>query len=201
MRKNHQLAYLVNEIPAAREVSYSFRNVNEYDAAVCGTARFSNTYFQNVLLEWNAFEKDVLESNMLDEFKRKLLVKIRPDRKPVFEICGTSGVRCLTKLLVRFSPLNEHKFRYNFEPVSPICRCNTGIEDNENFLLHCPMYNQMRNDLFYQLSEIPGLSLIILTLRPYVNYFFLVIHVSTISNIRTFHWNEKATLPHIQSIL
>ena len=37
--------------------------------------------------------------------------------------------------------------------------CNTGIEDNEHFLLHCPMYDQMRNDLFDQLSEIPGLEL------------------------------------------
>ena len=55
LRKNHQLAYLFDEIPAAREVSYSLRNVNEYDAAFCRTARFSNTYFQYVLLEWNAF--------------------------------------------------------------------------------------------------------------------------------------------------
>ena len=70
LRKNHQPAYLFYEIPAAHEVSYSARNVTEYDAAVCRTARFSNTYFQHVLLEWNAFAKDVHESNMLDEFKR-----------------------------------------------------------------------------------------------------------------------------------
>ena len=150
---------LFNEIPAAREVSYSLRNINEYDAAVCRTVHFSNTYFQYVLLEWNALAKDVRESNTLGEFKRKLLAKIRPDKKPVFEICDTRGVRCLTKLRVRFSPLSEHKFRHIFESLSPICMCNTGIEDNEYFLQHCPMYDLMRNDLFDQLSEILGLNL------------------------------------------
>ena len=69
------------------------------------------------------------------------------------------GVRCLTKLRVKFSPLNEHKFRHNFESLSPICACNSGIEDNEHFLLHCPIYDQIRNDLLDQLSRIPGLEL------------------------------------------
>ena len=159
LRKNRQPEYLFDEIPATREISYSLRNVNEYDAAVCRTNRFSNTYFHNVLLEWNALAKDIRESNTLGEFKSKLLKKIRPVKKPLYEICDTRGVRCLTKLRVRFSPLGEHKFRHNFESLSPICTCNTGIEDNEHFLLHCPLYDQMRNDLFDQLSEIPGLEL------------------------------------------
>ena len=159
LRKNRQPEYLFDEIPATREISYSLRNVNEYDAAVCRTNRFSNTYFQNVLLEWNALAKDIRESNTLVEFKSKLLKKIRPVKKPLYEICDTRGVRCLTKLRVRFSPLGEHKFRHKFESLSPICTCNTGIEDNEHFLLHCPLYDQMRNDLFDQLSEIPGLEL------------------------------------------
>ena len=106
-----------------------------------------------------ALAKDIRESNTLGEFKSKLLKKIRPVKKPLYEICDTRGVRCLTKLRVRFSPLGEHKFRHNFESLSPICTCNTGIEDNEHFLLHCPLYDQMRNDLFDQLSEIPGLEL------------------------------------------
>ena len=159
LRKNHQLAYLFDEIPAAREVSYSLRNVNEYDAAVCRTAHFSNTYFQNELLELNALEEDVRESNTLGELKRKLVAKMRPIKKSVFEICDTRVMRCLTKLRIRFRPLNEDKFQHNFESVSPICTRNTGIEDNNHCLLHCLMYDQMRNDLFDQLSETPGLEL------------------------------------------
>ena len=84
LRKNRQPEYLFDEIPATREISYSLRNVNEYDAAVCRTNRFSNTYFQNVLLEWNALAKDIRESNTLGEFKSKLLKKIRPVKKPLY---------------------------------------------------------------------------------------------------------------------
>ena len=98
-------------------------------------------------------------SNTLGEFKGKLLAKIRPNMKSVFEVRDIRGVRCLTKLRVKFSPLNEHKFRHNFESLSPICACNSGIEDNEHFLMHCPIYDQMRNDLLDQLSRIPGLEL------------------------------------------
>ena len=92
-------------------------------------------------------------------FKGKLLGKIRPNMKSVFEVRDICGVRCLTKLRVKFSPLNEDKFRHNFESLSPICACNSGIEDNEHFLLQCPIYDQMRNDLLDRLSRIPGLEL------------------------------------------
>ena len=39
--------------------------------------------------------------------------------------------------------------------------CNEKIadkEDNEHFLLHCPQFDLMRQDLFEQLSVIPGLN-------------------------------------------
>ena len=32
--------------------------------------------------------------------------------------------------------------------------CGTGTEDNEHFLLHCPLYSILRQDLFDQLSDI-----------------------------------------------
>ena len=120
---------------------------------------FSHTCFHNVLVEWNALDNDIRQSNTLGEVKGKLLAKIRPNMKSVFEVRDLRGVRCLTTLCVKFSPLDEHKFRHNFEYLSPVCACNSGIEDNEHFLLHCPIYDQMRNHLLDQLSRIPGLEL------------------------------------------
>ena len=62
-------------------------------------------------------------------------------------------------LRLEFSALNEHKFRYSFQCVSPMCACNTGLEDNEHFFLHCPLFIPMRNDLLGQLSYLPELNL------------------------------------------
>ena len=69
------------------------------------------------------------------------------------------GIRRLTKLRVEFSALNEHRFRHNFNCVSPLCLCGIGNEDNAHFLLHCHQFQEMRIDLLGQLSEIPGLDL------------------------------------------
>ena len=40
-----------------------------------------------------------------------------------------------------------------------MCACNTGIEDNAHFFLHCPLFNPMRYDLLGQLSYLPKLDL------------------------------------------
>ena len=112
-----------------------------------------------MLVKWNALDKDIRKSNTLGEFKGKLLAKIGPSKKSVFEVRDIRGLRCLTKLRVKFSPLNEHKFRHNFDSTSPVCACNSGIEDNEHYLLHCPICDQMRNGLLGHLWDIPGLEL------------------------------------------
>ena len=69
------------------------------------------------------------------------------------------GVRLLTKLRLKFSVLNEHKFRHNFRSLTPLCACGNDMEDNEHFLLRCPQFDVMRQDLFGRLSEIPGLNI------------------------------------------
>ena len=82
----------------------------------------------------------------------------RPYPSP-FGIGSATQARRLTKLRVEFSALNEHRFRHNFDCVSPLCLCGIGNEDNAHFLLHCHRFHKMRIDLLGQLSEIPGLDL------------------------------------------
>ena len=65
----------------------------------------------------------------------------------------------LTKLRLRFSLLNEHKFRHNFNILTPLCACGMENEDNEHFLLLYPQFQLMRQTLFGQLFHIPGLTL------------------------------------------
>ena len=39
-----------------------------------------------------------------------------------------------------------------------MCVCGTGAEDNEHFLLHCPLYSILRQELFDQFSDIDGFN-------------------------------------------
>ena len=158
LKKTRRPAYLFNEIPAERNVLYNLRRQREYQPTG-RTVRFASTYFQNVLFEWNLLDKNIKDSNTLAEFKRKLLAVIRPVKKSVYNVYNMAGIRNLTKLRVKFSPLNEHRFRHNFDCLSPLCVCGTGNEDSEHFLLHCPQFDFVRTDLFSQLADVPGLDI------------------------------------------
>ena len=70
------------------------------------------------------------------------------------------STRRLTKLRIKFSELNEHRLRHNFDCVSPFCLCDMGEEDNEHFPLHCHRFDIVRTDLFGWLSNIPALDLV-----------------------------------------
>ena len=74
------------------------------------------------------------------------------------DILGVKTVDKSTKLYVHFSALNEHRFKHAFDCLSPLCFCGKYNENNEHFLLHCPLYNVLRRDLFDQLSDVPGLD-------------------------------------------
>ena len=110
-------------------------------------------------MEWNNLDNEVKHSVSIAQFKNKLLSTIRPVGNSIYNVHDIIGVRYLTKLRLQFSALNEHQFRHNFDCLSPICICGTAKEDNEHFLLHCPLYDIMRHDLLGQLSEIPGFDI------------------------------------------
>ena len=155
--------YLFAEIPPEREQSYDLRHLRAYDQNISRTTRFSHTYFQNVLYEWNLLDHDIKNSQSISECKQKLLAIIRPPKNTVYDVFDIEGIKKLTiqqKANKRwnFSALNEHRFRHNFDCSSPTCMCRVGIEDDKHFLLHCHQFDLMRRDLFRQLT-IPGLDI------------------------------------------
>ena len=91
--------------------------------------------------------------------------------KSVYNIYNMTGIRDLTKFLVKFRPLNEHRFRHNFDCLSPLCVCGTGSEDSEHLLLHCPLFDLMRTNLFSQLAHVPALDITSMIQKICVNYF------------------------------
>ena len=150
--------YLFSQIPPERQMYYSLRNMSSYQEIGFRTDRYFNTYFPNVIAEWNQLNKDTRNSSSYTEFKRNLISTIRPPKNSTYGVYDIVGIRRLTKLRIEFSPLNAHRFRHNFDCLNPICACGQAIEDNEHFLLHCHLFNPMRRDLFGQLDDIQGLN-------------------------------------------
>ena len=84
----------------------------------------------------------------------QLLHLVRPTKKSTFGAHDIEGVRLLTRLRVQYSDFREHRFRHRFHCSNPTCLCQTGIEDNEHFLLHCPRFTIYRKDLLDRVSNI-----------------------------------------------
>ena len=130
-----------------------------FEQPVTRTAHFASTYFHNALFEWNLLDDETRSYKSPPQFKDKLLKIIRPLENSTYKIWDISGVKLLTKLRVQFSALNGHRFKHAFNCLSPVCPCGKDNENNKHFLLHCPLYDMLRRDLFDQLSDVPGLDI------------------------------------------
>ena len=88
-------------------------------------------------------------------FKSKLLSFIRPSKRSIFNVNDPEGVKYLTRLSLRFSHLNERKFRHGFlDTLNPLCNCILQVEDNEHYFLRCFNFENSRRSLFIDMSSI-----------------------------------------------
>ena len=79
----------------------------------------------------------------------------RPTTRSIFGIYDPTGIRHIFLLRLNLSPLQDHKWRYNFaETYSNKCRCNQGKEDTTHFLLLCPFFDTQRATLTSSVKEI-----------------------------------------------
>ena len=67
MKKTQSPGYCFVEIPDERNVTYNLRTIRAYDQGSCRTVCFSNTYFQNMLYEWNLLSDEIKDSLTITE--------------------------------------------------------------------------------------------------------------------------------------
>ena len=72
-------------------------------------------------------------------------------QKSLFAIHDSADVKLMSRLRLKFSHLNEHKFRHNFkDALSPMQDCGSKTETTDHFSLRCPFFlrnrQKLRND-------------------------------------------------------
>ena len=98
--------YLYQLVPPLRSVKYNLRGANVCESKVEQTNRFSSTYFQNCIKEWNKLDVSIRSSQTISELKQKLIQLVRPKRQSYFGVYDIEGIRYLTQLRVKFSDLH-----------------------------------------------------------------------------------------------
>ena len=75
-------------------------------------------------------------------------------QKSFFAIHDPAGVKLLSRL--KFSHLNEHKFRHNFkDALSSMCGCGSETETTDHFFLRCPFFAINRQKLLNDSLKTP----------------------------------------------
>ena len=188
--------YTYNEIPHQRAFSYKLRIPNVFESSAKSTDRFTHTYFQNCVREWNQLDQSIRNCPMISGFKLQLVRLVRPTKKSIFGVHDIEGVRLLTCLRVQFNDLREHRSRHRFHCSNPMCLSQTGIEDNEHFLLHCPHYINSRKDHLDRVSNIVDRDLDSLTSIDLCN---LPLHGNSQFPFDTNHSIIESTITFIKS--
>ena len=120
----------------------------------CSTARFSNSFFPYCFNKWKEIDNKLKNATSLSIFKSNFLRNIRQPRKKIFNVVDRNGIKILTKLRVEFSDLREHRYKHNFNCLSPVCRCGDGEETNMHYLTVCDNFSEHRLTLYESVSNI-----------------------------------------------
>ena len=165
--------YLLSEIPPVRQIMYNLRNPWVFDPNIAWTVRFSNTYFQNTLHEWNLLDDEMKNSRSISEFKWKLLQIIKPVKNSMYNISDIHGVRYLTKMWFNLSALHECKFRHKFDCFNPRCTYGEVVEIINTFSCTARSLRRCGGISLVNFPTFPGLRLRRWIQNPYANCYCL----------------------------
>ena len=115
---------------------------------------FKNSFFPSAISEWNKLDFSIRNLASLNTLIKKLLNFIRPCANSIFNIHNPPGIKLLTRLLLSFSHLHEHKFRNCFQDNLILYANVQNIESTMYFILHCTNFLIPRQTLFHKIRNI-----------------------------------------------
>ena len=140
--------YLLQLIPTNNH-SYTLRKPLNIPHYYCRTDTSKNSFFPNVINEWNKLDEKIKGATSFSLFTASLLKMGRPYANSTYTIHNPDGKSLLTRLRLGLSHLNEHKFRHNFaDCVNPLWSCSIEPETTLHFFLHCHNFLNIRRKLF-----------------------------------------------------
>ena len=146
--------YLYNLIPSVHRFYDTRYNTNVLSFN-CRTEYFKNSFFPNVITEWNKLDINIKSMTSYTAFKNALSSFIRPKHVDTFGIHNPIGLQLLTRLRLGFSHLNEHKFRHNFRDfLNPLCECKLKPETTSHFSLRSHLFQVEVATLLNDIKEI-----------------------------------------------
>ena len=129
------------------------------------------------------------------KFRLIILGFNRPKENSVFAVHDKKCLKLLTRPRLKFSHLNEHKFRHDFrDTVDPMCKFGLELETALHFLLSWRLYSTIRTELVDDTSTVDSP----LTNYPDEKLLNILLHGSEYFSVKTnrstLQWNFSKIL-------
>ena len=136
---------------------------NRDDVVPTRTQKFRYSFFPDTSNSWNLLSSFIKSSPTLNIFKKRYMKFFNINPNPIYGIHNPIGLKYLTRLRVGLSHLRAHKYQHNFcDTTSNSCSCSINMSETvEHYLLHCPLYNHIRTELFGKLRQVISLITLI----------------------------------------
>ncbi len=110
------------------------------------TVSYQNSFFPAATKAWRELPIEIRNAATLQAFKRKLKAQTPP--VPKYYLAGKRANQMIhAKMRMECSDLNYHLFlRYIQDEHS--CQCGAPVEDPDHFFRTCPLYTDLRNEIF-----------------------------------------------------
>ena len=147
-------AYIKSTLPLARQQNTQriLRNASAKTHLKVRTSTYYRSFIPSTTRTWNTLPKQLRTTSKYTTFKKHLIDLLAPPCPSPYFFFGTqTGNRLHTKLRLNASKLNAHLFSLQ-KSDSPSCLCGYSSENTKHFLLTCPIYPALRQDLFHTVS-------------------------------------------------
>ena len=148
-------SYLYSFIKFKHIGQYNLRRTQEIVPRFTRLSLTFRSYFPSTTRDWNKLSNSTKNSLSVVTFKS--LIR-DTNLNPFHKLCtGRKGI-WLSRLRMELSPLNHHRFRYNFIPYATCPMCNTSAETTVHFFFYCSAYRLARITLLRSLENDIGLD-------------------------------------------
>ena len=118
------------------------------------TENFKQSFLPFCLNEWCELVISLRKAENIKRFKSMLKDFFNVKQKSLFAIHDSARFKLLLRLRLKFSHLNEHKFRHNFkDTVNPMSDFGSENETTNHFFLRCPFFAINRQKLLNDLLK------------------------------------------------
>ena len=121
------------------------------------TRTYADSFLLSTIQVWINLPDSVGSADTLATFKH--LLTLGTSKVPKYYFCGDRFYQVLhTRLQTECSSLNQHLHKRNLVG-NPYCICE--VESNTHYLLTCPRYTHMRDEMVTSISQINNLTITI----------------------------------------